>query len=213
MIRRILNLYRFTYSEQKSLLLLCALLVFVNGISHLKNRLPEENFSFIQHVESKPEGKDLVSIDAKEKPPVRKAISKQKNNIPLLEINSSDSIAFLSLYGIGPVFAGRIVKFRSLLGGYHNCDQLLEVYGMDSIRYLGFKKKIYVDASVIKRLNINTSVFRDLLRHPYLEYDAVKQLVQYRDKVGPMESPQNLWRDSVLSDDIRQKLIPYLTSS
>ncbi len=212
MLRRILNFYRFTISEQKSLVLLCVLLVCINGINYFMRNDPNESISFIPDSGDLPGQNDQTNKAVAGQPKEGELLYKQIVQKPVLEINTSDSAAFLSLYGIGPVFAGRIVKYRALLGGYYSCDQLLEVYGMDSIRYMGFRKNIRVDTAGLKRLNINTCGFKDLLRHPYLDYDAVRLLVQYRDKKGPISSPLDLWRDSILSGDIRSKLSPYLKS-
>ena len=48
----------------------------------------------------------------------------------LLDINSCDSSSLVMLPGIGPVLSARIIKFRSLLGGFARKDQLKEVYGL-----------------------------------------------------------------------------------
>lgn len=212
MFRRILNLYRFTYSEQKSLALLCFLLVLVNSITFLSKDSPKDDYSFVQGDVNTEIRKDNKKLDNLEKPVVRESKKKPLTQKSLLDINKADSAAFLSLYGIGPVFAGRIIKYRSLLGGFHNCDQLLEVYGMDTLRYQGFRKSVFVDTIGIVRLNINTCGFKELLKHPYLDYDAVKLLVQYRDRIGPISSPSKIWKDSILPENVQAKLMPYLKS-
>jgi len=212
MIRRILNLYRFTITEQKSLILLCILIMLVNVLNYYLRKEHEIAGYFNDKQIDQPviisetnpaRTRDPEKKEVSHKPPVKKI---------LLEINSADSTAFLTLYGIGPVFAGRIVKFRALLGGYYRCDQLLEVYGMDSLRYLGFSDRIRVDTTKITRININTAGFRELLRHPYLDYETVQKLVQYRDRKGPLSSLELLWRDTVLSEKQRLKIKHYLKS-
>ncbi len=104
----------------------------------------------------------------------------------MIEINTADSLQLTRLYGIGPSFAGRILKYRGMLGGFFSPEQLLEVYGMDSLRYEGFKEHIRVDTSFIRKIPVNTAEFRDLLRHPYLDYETVKLIVNHRDRVGPI---------------------------
>lgn len=208
---RILILYRFTLSEQRSIILLCILLVLAHDGGYIlkggDQPLQINASSSIKAGGIRPVYEDGLH------PASGGSLLNDGQGAPkkLIEINSADSTLLMSLYGIGPSFAGRIIKYRSLLGGYHTCNQLLEVYGMDSLRYDGFFKRIWADTSLVRKININTAEFRVLLRHPYLDYDAVKCIVQYRDRHGPFESPAELWKDSVLSQDLKQGLYPYLT--
>ena len=214
MIRRIFFLFRFTRSEQRSLVLLCSLLLVLQVFSQIltPDKIPDGLNIEIKEYSSSIEKPSSPSLS----PSPIKAVAnreKERRTIPkkkILEINTTDSLGFLDLYGIGPVFSGRIVKYRKLLGGYSQCDQLLEIYGMDSSRYIGFKANIRVDSSHLQKLDINTSSFKELLRHPYLDYEAVKKVVGYRDRHGPLDSPDALWSDSVLSVGLKMKLMPYL---
>lgn len=110
----------------------------------------------------------------------------------MIEINTADSSQLTRLYGIGPSFAGRILKYRGMLGGFFSPEQLLEVYGMDSARYDGFKAHIRVDTSCIRKIPVNTAEFRDLLRHPYLDYETVKLIVNYRKYKEPISCHDTL---------------------
>jgi len=207
---RILIRYRFTLSEQRSIILLCILLVLINGAGFLLKNL-NQPVKAISSSSLKAEGIKPENEKVRYPASVGGIFTERQNaQEALIEINSADSTKLLSLYGIGPSYAGRIIKYRSVLGGFHTCSQLLEVYGMDTVRYNGFFKRIWADTSLVNKININTSGFRDLLRHPYLDYEAVKSLVQYRDRHGPFESPAELWKDSILSEDIKQGLLPYL---
>lgn len=189
---------------------LCSLLLVIQVFSQVivPDKIPDEIGINVQdshtviETESKPS-----AMEVKAEPIGEVEVKHVKK---LLDINIADSTGFLELYGIGPVFSGRIVKYRNLLGGYHECEQLLEVYGMDSIRYDGFCSNIRVDNPDLRRLDINVSSFKDLLRHPYLDYNTVKIIVGYRDKNGPLDSPGKLWADSVLHIGLKKKLLPYL---
>ncbi len=112
--------------------------------------------------------------------------------IAIVEINVADTAEFATLPGIGPAFARRIVEYRGKLGGFTNTSQLLEVYGLDTARLKQFEKHITIDTAAILKTNVNTSAFRDLLRHPYLDYDDVKKIVNYREKRGIITSWDSL---------------------
>ena len=80
------------------------------------------------------------------------------------------------------------MEYRKSLGGYVNSSQLLEIFGMDTFRYNGFSKYITIDVSKIKKMNVNNDDFKTLLAHPYLEYDDVKDICNYREKRGLITS-------------------------
>lgn len=135
------------------------------------------------------------------------------NRTPVLapiSINSADSSALLPLPDIGPVFAGRIIRYRELLGGFTGLDQLEEVYGLsgETIRLIG--KYLQFDTSVIRKIRVDSATFRELLRHPYLEMEHVRALFQYRDFAGHIHSPEELRENHVLPDSVLRKVGPYL---
>ena len=126
-----------------------------------------------------------------------------------ININQADSVQLLPLPGIGPVFAGRIVKYRSLLGGFINVDQLAEVYGMPLETIDMIRNKVYVDSSAFRKIKIDSATFGELLRHPYLEYENVKALVEYRDFKGDISSQMELKANHILPDSTLDKIDGY----
>jgi len=130
-----------------------------------------------------------------------------------IALNCIDSAGLLPLPGVGPVFAGRIISYRSLLGGYVAKDQLLEVYGMDSLRYLPLIPLLSLDTSSVRKLKLNQASFRELLRHPYMEYEDVLALVQYRDRVGNISTLGEIEANSILSPSVFLKAKAYFEVS
>jgi len=127
-----------------------------------------------------------------------------------IELNSSDSIQLLKLRGIGPVFAGRIIKFRKLLGGFYSKEQLLEVYGIDSGRFHKFNSSIRVDTSLIKKININEASFKKILKHPYITFDMTKQIVNSRKSKKFSDFEEFKEKNILINDSIFRKIFPYL---
>ncbi|MGW8314213.1 MAG: helix-hairpin-helix domain-containing protein [Bacteroidales bacterium] len=127
-----------------------------------------------------------------------------------IDLNRADSSALLPLPGIGPAFAARIVKYRELLGGYVSHDQLREVYGLpgETIRML--VERVFIDTLAIRKLNLDTVSFRQLLRHPYLGYEQVRTLIRYREVMGGIESIDELITNELIPDTTLVKLAPYL---
>jgi len=98
-----------------------------------------------------------------------------KNEI--IEINSADSVTLIGISGIGPSYAKRILKYRSMLGGYCKIEQLKEVYGMTDELYNKISSKFIIDISKIKKINLNTATFKEILSHPYFDKDLTKSII------------------------------------
>ena len=127
-----------------------------------------------------------------------------------VDLNRADSIQLLRLPGIGPVFSGRIIRYRNLLGGYSSVHQLTEVYGLSRETYQRVRGAILIDTAAIRRLGMNGSSFSDLLRHPYLDFEDVKALVRYRDFSGRIGSLQEIRENHLLGDSTLDRMIPYM---
>jgi DNA uptake protein ComE-like DNA-binding protein len=149
--------------------------------------------------ESKP-GKEFKAFEPK----------RERKFEPLVvELNTADTTQLQQLYGIGSSFAKRIVKYRDLLGGYTSKEQVLEVYGMDSARYLPIQESLLVDTTYRVRVNINTADFKTLLRHPYLNKNQVKAIVNYRKQHGDFRSVSELRKIHLISSEDLEKLKSY----
>lgn len=128
----------------------------------------------------------------------------------LIELNTADSIQLLKVRGIGPVFASRILKYKNLLGGFTSKEQLKEVYGIDSLKYLSIKDQfIENDLGVFRQLNINIADFRQLLKHPYISYEFTKYIVNTRSH-GVYKQVTDIYNEELISDSLFTKLLPYL---
>ncbi len=124
-----------------------------------------------------------------------------------VELNSADSLALIDLNGVGPSFAKRILKYRSILGGYTSIEQLKEVYGFTNELFEKVKPFVNVDANSVKKLNLNKDDFKVINKHPYLSYELTKALFDWRKKT--VITPANL-KDIINDDAVYNKLLPYL---
>ena len=122
------------------------------------------------------------------------------------DLNRTDSAALIQISGIGPYYAHRIVRYRQLLGGYTDVKQLSEIHIPEEL-----VKWFYVTQPQIHRLQINRLPFRDLLRHPYLNYEQVKAIFRHRDKFGPIQSLQELSNEPAFTPEDLKRLTPYVS--
>lgn len=128
----------------------------------------------------------------------------------VVDINTADTSEMQLLYGIGPVFANRIFRYRQRLGGFVRKEQLLEVYGMDSVRYAGFVDDIVVDSNAVVRLDINNATVDELKRHPYLDYYQARSIVDYRKYGKRIENADDLLLVNLLDRETVRKLQGYI---
>ena len=127
-----------------------------------------------------------------------------------LGLNSADSTQLVQIKGIGPFYASTIIKHRDKLGGYIDVNQLLELYKMDTVKYERMKKYLFVDSISIARININTADFKTILRHPYIDYETTKFIVNKRRELGQYAALYQLKDPIAMPDHKYQKLLPYL---
>lgn len=144
--------------------------------------------------------------------PLPKKISANKiESEPSIELNKADSAELVKLYGIGPVFASRIIKFRELLGGFHNKHQLLEVYNLPTDTYYNIEKNIVTDTTAINKIRLNFAGFGELLRHPYLDKEHVEAIIDFRNKNGTYNSVSQLNTEGILDVKTYKRIMPYLS--
>jgi competence ComEA-like helix-hairpin-helix protein len=125
-----------------------------------------------------------------------------------VELNTADSLALLDINGIGPAFAKRILKYRSLLGGFVSVEQLKEVYGFTDEMFEKIKPNVTANAELIKKINLNKDDFRTVNKHPYLSYELTKTLFDWRKKT--VITAVNL-KDIINDDQAYNKLMPYIS--
>jgi competence protein ComEA len=134
-----------------------------------------------------------------------------EKRIPVvIEINGADTTELDKIRGIGMAFANRIIKYRDRIGGFYKKEQLMEVYGLDSVKYIEIKDQVQIDVSRIKKINVNTVNFEDFKSHPYIRYKQVNALIQYRKQHGNYSNIADLNKVAILDQETIDRLAAYL---
>lgn len=168
----------------------------------------EEEYAQLEPYIIIPEEKNIAKAETDFEQQTEKKAEPEPEKLTI-ELNTADSIDLQKVYGIGPVFSARIVKFRNLLGGFYSPKQLLEVYGIDSSKYEQIKTHFYTDTSAITTININTATFKEMAAHPYLDQYLVKAIIEYRQDNGPLQDHAELKNISLVYDDLYHRIKPY----
>jgi|TARA_B100001094_G_C18195302_1_gene810317 competence ComEA-like helix-hairpin-helix protein len=150
--------------------------------------------------------KIIISNKAQEK----KQILRIKNN-SILNINLSDTSQWKRLKGIGSKRAIRVVKYRNLLGGFNNVEQLKEVYSISDSLYDSLSKFLYIKDSSINQINVNTCSVNQLKKHPYIKWNIANSIVSYRKQHGTYKSLNELLKIHIIDDELYIKIVSYLT--
>ncbi len=136
----------------------------------------------------------------------------KKTIYAITELNSADTIKLMNNLHIRARLAKRIIKYRELLGGFYEKEQLLEVYGFPRGYYKKIHSFLLVDTLLIRKIYINEVEFKVLLKHPYFNYETTKLIFTAKSK-----SPLNQFSDyevfkqkTAISDSLCSRVEHYL---
>lgn len=130
---------------------------------------------------------------------------------PVIDINASDTTAFISLPGIGSKLAARIVNFRDKLGGFYSINQVGETFGLPDSTFQKIKQYLKLENISLKKININTTTIDELKNHPYIRYSLANPIIAYRNEHGPFSKVEDIKKVMAVSEEGYLKIAPYLT--
>ncbi|WP_334058984.1 helix-hairpin-helix domain-containing protein [Polaribacter sp. P097] len=127
------------------------------------------------------------------------------------DINKATAEDLRSINGIGPSFSERIIKYRSKLQGFSYPSQLYEVWGLEpeiADKVLAVFK--IIELPVIKKQNVNTVEFKQLLKNPFIDYELCKKIFNYRDEVAELQNISELKNIKGFPLDKYDRIVLYL---
>lgn len=147
------------------------------------------------------------SLDAK-----TQDFQKKKAGIVPVDLYKADSSALISLRGIGPVLASRIVKYRDKLGGFYRIEQLKEVWGItDTLFQSVFPQVLLSDTIPFRFIHLNTDSFDVMAAHPYLKGKIAGLICNYRKQHKSFAAIEELRQLPLITEENFLKLVPYIT--
>lgn len=135
---------------------------------------------------------------------------KEKTSVALVNLNLADSLTLITVKGIGPTFASRIIKYRTRLGGYVFKEQLMEVYGIDAERYPQIAAQVEVSDTLVTKINVNTADFSTLVKHPYISKELTLLIINFREEIRDFKNVDEVFQLGLMTQDEFHKLAPYL---
>lgn len=131
-------------------------------------------------------------------------------DIVKIDVNSCDSTDLTAVPGFGSKRAARLVEYRDKLGGFHSLSQLREVYVLQNMDEKIWNTYLTVSPNKIRKINVNTATYQELIRHPYFDAYLTKTILNYRQKNGKISSLEQLQRITHAYPELIEKLKPYL---
>lgn len=129
----------------------------------------------------------------------------------VVELNGADSAELVKLYGIGGYYAKRIIEYRERLGNFYTPEQLMEIRGIDSTRFSGFKNNITADTSKIRKFSLDTASRYFLSSHPYIGSYVTRGILLLRQRFGAEYCTlENLEREGLLTSEATSALRHYI---
>ncbi|WP_158841561.1 ComEA family DNA-binding protein [Polaribacter sp. L3A8] len=129
------------------------------------------------------------------------------------DINKATAEDFKTISGIGEAFSERIIKYRTKLQGFSFNNQLNEVWGLEkeiTDKVLAVFK--IIDKPIIKKTNVNTATFKELLKNPYIDYQLCKNIFEYRDEVAELQNISELKNIRDFPLDKYDRIVLYLVA-
>ena len=70
---------------------------------------------------------------------------------------------------------------------------------------------MFVSRPAVKQFNINSATAEEMKTHPYIRYNLAAAIVQYRLQHGKFAAIAEIKKIMMVTDDIYNKLVPYLS--
>ena len=138
---------------------------------------------------------------------------KSKYILTSTDINLAVKEDLKTINGIGEKLSERIIKYRSKLQGFSTLNQLYEVWGLDT-EVVGKLLLVFkvINLPNIKKINVNTVSFRELLKNPYLDYELCKKIFEYKDEVAELQDISELKNIIGFPLDLYDRIVLYLVA-
>jgi competence protein ComEA len=174
---------------------------------------PNEYERISPYIKIEPAGETNNYKEFRDNPPTEnQPVKTYSLRYTVIDINSADTTAFIALPGIGSKLAARIVNFRDKLGGFYSVAQVGETYGLPDSTFQKIKQYLKLENTSIRKININTATGDELKAHPYIKWALANPIIAYRNEHGSFAKVEGIKKIMVVTEDIYNKVAPYLTT-
>ncbi|QCE40344.1 ComEA family DNA-binding protein [Psychroserpens sp. NJDZ02] len=125
---------------------------------------------------------DWVTHPKQKQEAFTKSFSKSpKSEGQKLDLNSATAAQLQKVYGIGPSYSERIVKYRQKINGFHAFIELQEVYGLTPEVIQNVKDNFTIkNPRAITKMALNTATKEQLVTIKYIDYEVAHHIIEER---------------------------------
>lgn len=127
----------------------------------------------------------------------------------VIDANEADTAQLKRIPGIGSALSRSIIRYREALGGFVSPRQVEEVRGVPAGTAVWFSVSDDAAEHIGRHLDLNRDDFRTLVRHPYLSYEQVCDIADFR-RHHPILSLRTLLALPSFTDADLRRLEPYV---
>lgn len=208
------NVFNLSSAERSAIIVISfvvfflSIFQFLKGFTFKNQHSSKEFLTFVNQFQTdsfpKNKGKDSLKI---------KSYTNRKTEYKIIKIdlNHCDTSDIKSIPMFGSTRAKKVVEYRDQLGGYHSVQQLKEIYILQDLKDDFLNQYFYVQSNDYKKISINTISYSDLKNHPYFDAYLAKQVIKYREKVGPILSFEDLQKATNAYASLIDKMKPYIS--
>ena len=139
-------------------------------------------------------------------------VPRQERKIVMINLNEADSAMLEALPGIGERLSARIIKYRNRLGGFHEIEQLKEVFGLQDTVLNVLASRVFVPPNAaLTTLDVNRCSYADFRRHPYMGHAFAKSLVAFRQTHGEIKTVEELYQLVAVKKEEIDRMRPYFS--
>lgn len=131
-------------------------------------------------------------------------------DIVRIDINRCDTDDIVVVPLFGSKRAARLVEYRDRLGGFYSLEQIREVYVLQDMDMEHVAKYFTLCPSDVRKININTASYKELVSHPYFDAYLAKTILNFREKHGKIDSFEQLQQITHAYPELMEKLRHYI---
>jgi competence protein ComEA len=128
----------------------------------------------------------------------------------VIDINTATIDEVKRLPGVSFSLANKIIRYREVIGGFKNADQLKKTYGMNDSIFTAIKPWI-IPLAEKSLININTASLKEMLTRNTVPEHVAKAIIIYREQHKGFKSVSELMNIPFISKELFDKISPSLT--